>query len=301
MTSPRGPDFIGVGAQKAGTTWLAACLAEHPQVFFAYPKELNYFNSSTDIAFLNEAKNSGKGLTWYEQQFAAARDDQIAGEFSVLYMPDPKAAEGIARAYPDVKILAALRHPIDRALSSLAHVMRLEVMHSSGRGTPLPEDPLEAGKTVPGILELGHYERQLQPYLDAFGHARIKVVLYDDIKASPHAVLRDVFGFLNIDAEFVPRALHERRNPRSVPRFEAVERLLHLGSSTLSALGLRRIVMAAKRLGLPDAIRRFNARHAQTAIDESQIARLAELYERDIAWTERLTKRSLESWRRWPA
>lgn len=65
------PTFIGLGAQRAGTTWLYSCLAEHPEVFMSRKKELYYFS-----------KNYELGREWYESQFAEAAGARARGEIT---------------------------------------------------------------------------------------------------------------------------------------------------------------------------------------------------------------------------
>ena len=103
------PTFIGIGAQRAGTTWAYNCLAEHPQVFMTAKKELHFFYAHYD-----------RGLAWYEEQFAGAGAAKASGEISPDYMYNTDALDNIARDLPDVKLFAILRNPIDRAISAYA-------------------------------------------------------------------------------------------------------------------------------------------------------------------------------------
>ena len=115
------PSFILVGAQRAGTTSLFRALMSHPQIHPAnYHKGVNYFDVNYDREF-----------SWYRGHFptaAALRSrrhatpgDPITFEASGYYMFHPRAAERMARDLPEVKILAMLRDPVERAFSAHKH------------------------------------------------------------------------------------------------------------------------------------------------------------------------------------
>src|SRR4051812_42429120 len=107
-TSLRAPDFLIVGAAKAGTTSLAAYLAEHPDVFMARRKELHFFGRE---------KEYRRGWEWYCSHFEGAGDARAVGEATPDYMWRERAVERIAQDLPKARIIATLRHPVDRAYS----------------------------------------------------------------------------------------------------------------------------------------------------------------------------------------
>ena len=108
------PTFIGIGAQRAGTTWAYNCLAEHPQVFMTRKKEQHFFYV-----------NYSRGLDWYAAQFAGAGSAVARGEITPDYLYHPEALANIARDLPDARLFVILRNPIDRAVSAYAlHAQR---------------------------------------------------------------------------------------------------------------------------------------------------------------------------------
>ena len=108
------PDFLGIGAQKAGTTYLYSLLSEHPQVFLSSPKELHFFSLHYQ-----------KGLAWYQDQFKFAATDKCCGEITPYYMFHPLASKRIRKHLPNVKLIVLLRDPVERALSQFFHSRRL--------------------------------------------------------------------------------------------------------------------------------------------------------------------------------
>ena len=108
-----GVNFIGVGAQKSGTSWIYACLYEHPEIC-APIKEIHFFSRP----------RYEKGIAWYEKQFDRCAVEKLRGEFSTSYLYTPEAAARIHAAYPDAKIIAVLRNPIDRAYSQYRNAIK---------------------------------------------------------------------------------------------------------------------------------------------------------------------------------
>src|SRR5262245_1610189 len=108
-------DFVGIGAAKSGTTWLAQCLGEHPQVCISNPKELNYFCRKK--YWTMGGSYYGKGEAWLRQGFVHWKPGQIRGEISPTYLVDPESPKLLARHFPNVKIIVSFRNPTDALFS----------------------------------------------------------------------------------------------------------------------------------------------------------------------------------------
>jgi Sulfotransferase domain len=118
------PDYLIVGAMKAGTSFLYWLLTQHPQVLPASDKEVNFFDYQYD-----------RGLAWYRTNFPWISDMKkrsretglptFCGEASPYYMFHPHAARRIAQHLPNVKIIMLLRNPVDRTYSHYHHQVRL--------------------------------------------------------------------------------------------------------------------------------------------------------------------------------
>ena len=100
------PDYIIIGAQKGGTTSLHRYLTRHPDVGVSLRKEIHFFSSSYD-----------QGLDWYLAHFPEPGEFAVVGEASTSYLSDPEVPERVRRAVPNVKLIALLRNPVDRAYS----------------------------------------------------------------------------------------------------------------------------------------------------------------------------------------
>jgi hypothetical protein len=177
------PDFLVIGAAKAGTTTLHGYLNRHPQIFMSDPKEPEFF--SHDEHYM-------KGLGWYRALFAGASAQQICGEASTAYSRWPHTADAagrIASVLPRARLVYILRHPIDRAYSHYAHDMREGVTMSF-------EESLEKSSLY---LDGSRYMDQLDRYLPVFGRERVLCLLTEDLHADPGAVLERMQRFLGVE------------------------------------------------------------------------------------------------------
>lgn len=118
VTAPlRGlPSVLIIGAQKGGTTSLFSYLLEHPDVLPPFRKEVHYF----DLHYR-------AGVRWYRGHFPYAhrlRGGSVTLEASPYYLVHPRVPQRVAQLLPNVKLIALLRNPVDRALSHYQHEVR---------------------------------------------------------------------------------------------------------------------------------------------------------------------------------
>jgi hypothetical protein len=196
------PDFLIIGAQKSGTSWLADKLAQHPEVFMA-EKEIHYFDKDFNLK---------RGIAWYRSHFSGVRNEKAVGEKTPDYLWAhgrgveghlPEVHENIYRTLPDVKLIIVLRNPVERAISAVNHMIR------SGRISPLHNinDLLIGNKRHLvdgyGVIDKGRYYRQIQAYLEYFKRSQMLLLIFEeDIVRDPSAGLRNVCDFIGIDHNF---------------------------------------------------------------------------------------------------
>ena len=116
------PDFVVIGAQKAGTTSLYRMLRKHPQVHMPRTKELHYFDFHYE-----------RGPEWYAAQFRPGRWERRRGEATPNYMWGPLARQRLIADLPSARIIAILRNPVDRAYSHYWHDRRRREMERHDR------------------------------------------------------------------------------------------------------------------------------------------------------------------------
>lgn len=202
------PYFIGIGAYKAGTSWISQCLAEHPSVFL--PVKETYF-------FSNDALWA-RGQAWYEAFFADCPQGSRPGEFCPGYLCDPSAPERIASLYPHAKIVACLRNPVDRAFSHYLHDIRYGRIPASV--------PFRAAlSSNPAYLAHGLYGAAVARYCSFFPPDQLLVFPYEDIARCPQETVSRIYSFLGIDAAHTPPSLWMRAHARRMPRSVLIEAL----------------------------------------------------------------------------
>jgi hypothetical protein len=190
---PRLPNFLVIGAMKAGTTSLYHYLRAHPQVFMPAIKELDFFVAEA---------NWKRGLNWYQRQFTRAAPAAVAvGEASTMYTSFPAksgVAERIAAQLPGVRLVYLVRDPIER--------IRSQYRHSVAVGTETA--PFErAVLDNPIYVDLSRYATQVDQYLEFFPRSQLLVVASEELRHSRSETVRRIYAFLGIDPEYIPGIL----------------------------------------------------------------------------------------------
>ncbi len=184
------PTFLLIGAMKAGTTSLWHYLRSHPQVFMPDVKE---------VMFFDPRHNWHRGVAWYEAQFHAATDSQLAlGEASTSYtkfpvVPDVPAR--IASILPDARLLYVLRHPIER--------MQSHYLYALSRGKEL-RPIAQAFAEDPTYLDVSRYGFQLERYAPYFAAEQFLFVDSRDLADKRVDTLRTIYRFLGVDESWIP-------------------------------------------------------------------------------------------------
>lgn len=204
------PNFIIIGAAKSGTSALYYYINQHPQVFMPEQKELRYFSSIDHPE--NEGPNvykypSIKTLEEYTQRFLPQNNELAIGEASPQYLYYPQSANRIYTALPDVKLIAILRNPVERAYSSYLHAVRdwHETADDFWHAIQMENERIRAGwPMLFHYVNAGFYHQQLIRYFETFDREQMKVIIYDDFIEKPRQVIHDLFQFLDIDQSFTP-------------------------------------------------------------------------------------------------
>jgi Sulfotransferase domain len=202
------PDFVIIGAHKGGTTSLYHLLTQHPHVEGASVKEVHFFD---------RPERFEKGIEWYCRSFPQPRwkDGRrtITGEATPYYLFDPHAAERMAKAIPQARLIALLRNPVDRAYSHY-HMQRRR-----GHRTSSFEEAVEADKarlldgdiepsehehyssvshSSSNLLARGIYVDQLLRWSRFFGDEQMLVLKSEDFFERTADTLKLVMDFLDL-------------------------------------------------------------------------------------------------------
>lgn len=276
------PHFIGLGAQRSGTTWIYSCLYDHPEIFIPQ-KELHFFSRE---------RNWQLGYDWYESRFRRSRANLKAGEFSTSYLFDARTPERIARQYPSARLICSLRNPVDRAISNFVNDIRAGALSADTRFR-------EALDTHPEYIEQGFYADQVERYLDHFPPQQLKILIYEDSLTDPYRFVRGIYDFLGVDPCFRPAMLETRLNAARVPKSRGVDTVMNNTSLLMQRAGLDRLVWLIKRTGLHRSIQKLNSsRRDIDLLDDSERSSLhEEFFSEQTRRLEGLLQRKLQPWK----
>lgn len=290
----RKPDFFIVGAPKAGTTSLYRYLIQHPAVYMPKLKEPHFFGEWHPI---REVKDLGD----YLSLFAGVPEEIRAGEATTSYLYSPTAAQEIKRFQPSARIIIILRNPVDRAYSNYWEQREARDWEQKDPLETLSfEDALEAEEEriqqgwnyVFHYVGCGRYAEQIARYLDVFGQDGVRTYLLEDLVQDPEDVCRDVFSFLELDADH-PINVGKIHNPSGPARSALLSKLLYDRSSIKEPV--KKVVPLAVRAGVKEWLRVRNVRPAPKMSPETR-SRLQGLFQHDILRLQELIGRDLSHW-----
>jgi len=187
------PNFLIIGAAKAGTTSLYHYLRQHPDVYMSPVKEPAYYTSAGEDPGPVRSQTV-RTRAAYEQLFEAATTERARGEASPQYLNDVTAPDRIAADLNDVRLIVSLRNPVDRAYSS--YLGRL----AFGAERRPVDEALRRGTYY---FDSSLYHAPLTRYFARFDRTRLKVLLFDELVADPRATVQQVCDFLCVDRHFV--------------------------------------------------------------------------------------------------
>jgi GT2 family glycosyltransferase len=181
------PDFLGIGAQKAGTTWLYENLRRHPGVFLAHPKELHYFDETFH-----------RSLRFYAQHFEPGRH-QVKGEITPAYSILPmERIRFIRTVMPTVRLIFIIRNPIERAWSQA--VMEL-VTRKKRKLEDVTDSEFEAYLKSEPCTERSDYLTILSNWLRVFPPEQLYIGFFEDIVSHPRKLLGEIFSHIGVSGE----------------------------------------------------------------------------------------------------
>lgn len=197
----KGPDFVIIGATKCGTTSLYEYMKGHPQVLPAIWKEIEYY------------RYPERGREWYLSHFPRIPDSPdrfITGEASTCYIGMREAKPLLYEQYPDVKLMALVRDPVDKAISHCHHDRMLgveertveEALNAELDILESIDDPWpEAGdywRTERGYVWHGLYAYFIEDWISTFSKSNMLVIPSDDLYGKPAETLAMVYDYLGV-------------------------------------------------------------------------------------------------------
>ena len=236
-------DFLIVGAQKSGSTSLRAFLGEQEKDIFILNRELHFWNRKGQY-------QDGAGLSTYLENFVEAKPNQIKGEKSPSYLVSQEAPERIHKHFPEVKIIAILRNPIDRAYSAYWHGRRVGAIETSTTfGEAVRNYKVNQGKPYGDMVTAGFYSQQIARYLNFFPLKQLHVISFESTLTQSGDELHGVLKFLlpnSAIANAESQLAFPKRNVARASRFpklnEAIFKSKLLSYSTKSRISKKSLV-----------------------------------------------------------
>lgn len=263
------PNFLIIGAPRAGTTWIAKNIGEHPDIYMPKDKEMHFFDRHYD-----------KGIEHYETFFPDTTTCTAVGEATpeYLYMPDMPAR--IKQHLPDVKLIASLRNPTDRVYSRFWHA---KARFAENKDVSFEEKI--AAKPV--FLEEGFYYDHLMRYLELYPRENLLVLLFEEIKTDPLGFLKKVYEFLEVDTDFKPPVADQKVNSAAIKGSLAKSRMLGYVYKGLMSMNIAAPAKFIERIneGTIPEMNPETRKHLVNEVYREKNLQLAELIGQDLsAW-----------------
>ena len=313
------PNFIVIGAAKSGTTALYQNLRQHPEIYVSPVKEPRFFAFEPgDLQFGGPGdaelhRSTVVDLADYQALFQEARSELAVGEASPVYLCAPKAAARMQALVPQAKLIAILRHPVERAYSHYLHLIRDGVEPLTDFAQALAAEAARIHDNWEyrwRYKELGFYRAQVARYFEHFEPQQVKIYLYEEFDTQPQRVLQDIYRFLGVSESFVADT-SVRYNASGVPRNKLMHAMLsklqkatqatfdHVpqaqedrGGGRGSNMGKSPLVEKARRIGI--GLKNRNLVKPQLAPEVR--AQLLADYREDIRALQDLLGRDLSHW-----
>jgi SAM-dependent methyltransferase len=298
---PGSIDFILAGATKAATSSLYEYFRRHPEVAVMREDQPHYFSCGIFGGNYTGLEREIAIWTEYQKFIPAARPAIHVGDFDRLTLHGPRAAELVAQANPQAKVLLILRNPIERAHSHYWMDFR-ECFESRPFLQAVQEDfaKYAAGsQEYCPLIRLGFYSEYVQRFRQKLGPDHVRTWLYDDLCLDPDKVVGEMCDFIGIHHSAAALSDAIRENEASVPK------------SRLSALLLRARLGPLRKLRnyylkLPRTFRRYVKRTflvkkiKATSMPPEARKLLVKIYKDDILSLEKTLGRNLTHWLRDP-
>jgi hypothetical protein len=302
----RKPDFFIVGAPKSGTTAMADYLNQHPDIFIPKAKDSHFFGS--DLHFINNITHpptlfrvqEKTYLSWY-----SGRREKRLGEASVLYLYSRKAATEIRDFNPDANVIITLRNPVDMIYSLHGHFLAdlnediadfseaLSAEKERKRGEKLPDTVY----SIDGLFyrDVAKYAEQIERYLEVFGHDKVHIIIFEDLRDSTAEIYKETLRFLDVSEDYQP--VFQVVNPAKQLRSRSLQRFI---------ISPPRILMPfaknlARRVWFGRLVKRtlssLNVKHERRpSMDSGTRKQLLDEFAPEIERLERLIGRDLSEW-----
>jgi len=292
------PNFLIIGAQKAGTTSLYKYLEQHPDIFMSKPKEPCFFADDNKYS---------EGLTYYSKFYVECKNQKMIGESSTPYSFYLNLEKIIKRIYnfsPSIKLIYILRNPISRAYSSYWWNVRMQADPLSFEEAILQEEN-RVHNDNEEIIAPWSYKRSglyfyiIEKYLKFFPRENLKVILLEDLNFSAVKTCNDIFEFLNLKKFDVTKLEVDKINKAALPTNKFIQKYMNKPTliRNLTSYFLQHLLGTEKKKKLHEFINKKTLKSFDyPPMKESTFEYLVKYFENDIKQLENFLNRELTPW-----
>ncbi len=293
-------DFMGVGTPKCGTEWLVACLSEHPEIDFSQHKEPHFFLSPPqDNEFFQNVYtiNRLKTVDEYRNDFSWDTGKK-RGEFSIQYVFDKPALMKVKEAFPNIRIILAIRNPV-RFLYSLYWYLKYSHAHHKMPDT-FEEAIASENTTQPYHKSKARFATHIKNCMDIFSKEQLLVVPLLDIRDNPKKTLKEVYEFIGVDSSFEPSVLYKRKNKTTKLRHPFIAEITDFAINTMLELKMDRALnnLINTDCFIKKAYRKIMyTSESYPPMAKATEQKLKEEFRQEVETIEQLLQRDLQAWK----
>ena len=218
-------DFLFIGPQRTGTSWIDRQFRSHPSVALpAKVKETFFFD-----------RNFHKGLRWYEKHFSTKLGNKKRGEIAPSYFHCVEAPERISKVFPECLLVCTLRNPAKRLFSLYLHFLR-------GGYIERQNTFLTAIRRYPMLFDSSRYFTHLNRWIDAFGRNNVLITFYENLLINSKEYMLEIYRFIDVDPHFNEGDMLSKVNVSTLPAHPLLAKYLKKISGVLINCGCYRFV-----------------------------------------------------------
>lgn len=271
------PNFIIIGAQRCGTTWLDTQLRTHSDIFLPRKrKEPHFFDD-----------NYEKGLEWYKRFFKNSELYTAVGEITPDYLPKKYVHERLFYHLPDITLLAILRNPVNRLYSAYGR----DKLHYN-----IKKSFREFVNTNEMAVQRGYYADQLHHLYKYYSPQQVHIFIFEEVMKDPIVHLKRIAHYLHVDENLfkINTLRHDSIGGSYLPRFKSLRQHIFKLYEFLRNNDLDWIANLCKCTKLHTI---FYSKQKLPPMNEEDQKYVSHLYKQSIRDLEKLLNRKLDIWK----
>lgn len=288
------PNFLCVGAQKAGTSSIHNILKQHSQIFLSERKEIHFFDWEEHFTLNKE---------WYFDHFKLAENELVIGEFTPTYMYVENVAQRIFNLLgKDIKFLFVLRNPADRAFSNYKMIVgRKEEPNSFKKAVKIDLKRMKNKSDYQvdwHYINKGFYDVQIMEYLKYFPIENMLFILFEeDFLQNRNKTFEKIYEFLGVKHENI--SVNVKITPQTKFKSNKAEKILN-SAHPINQFAKKLIPSKKLRTDIKYFFTKLNQKPTASnkELDEMRPFLINEIYKESILNLEKLINRDLSSWQK---